>query len=98
MTKTPKTDAQAYDVLYRGEFGGWFTANEIKKDSCGDHVSADFARQLEEENATFRENITPILQAFLKLIKDIPPTKETAQEVEKLIKPAVENIMPFLNK
>lgn len=54
-SKTPRTDAQAYNVLYRADMGGWFRADEIKKDPYGDHISADFARQLEEENLKLRE-------------------------------------------
>ena len=51
---TPRTDAEAYDVTYRGHMGSTFTANDVEKDQYGEHVTADFARQLERENAAMR--------------------------------------------
>ena len=49
MSDTPRTDAQCYDCTYRGDMGDEFTASAGKHDPYGDHVSADFARQLERE-------------------------------------------------
>jgi len=52
---TPETDGQCYDCEYRGDMGGRFTADPGKLDPYGDHVSADFARQLERERDEARE-------------------------------------------
>jgi hypothetical protein len=49
MTPTPRTDAESYDCEYRGDMGSRFTADKGKPHPDGDHVSADFARQLERD-------------------------------------------------
>ncbi len=98
MTKTPKTDSQAYDVLYRADMGGWFRADEIKKDPYGDHVSADFARQLEEENNNMREAIQyayDVLQTVESLwpVWMGTPNQTIEHEKQKL---ALTKLQPFL--
>jgi len=56
-TPTPRTDAERYDCTYRGDMGCTFTADRGKHDPDGDHVSADFARQLELEITELNERL-----------------------------------------
>lgn len=66
MTPTPRTDAECYDCEYRGDLGGRFTADRGKHDPYGENVSADFARQLERENA----ELLNALEKCLYIIED----------------------------
>mgnify|MGYP000499987961 CR=1 FL=1 len=55
-TPTPRTDAQCYDCTYRDR-GSIFTADTGKLDPYGEHVSADFARQLERDITELNERL-----------------------------------------
>jgi hypothetical protein len=82
MTKTPKTDSQAYDVFYRGDMGGKFTATETKMDKYGDYVSVDFARQLEEALANLLANPYPhdLMAIRIEVEREWGGDEEVAQE------------------
>jgi hypothetical protein len=57
VSDTPKTDKEAYDVIYRGDMGCTITATDREQCDGGSHVDSDFARSLERENAAMRAGL-----------------------------------------
>lgn len=55
-TPTPRTDAEARDVICLCDMGGHVSGMAGKKDPYGEWVESDFARQLERELAETRAN------------------------------------------
>ena len=89
MTPTPRTDAERYDCTYRGDMGCTFTADRGKHDPDGDHVSADFACQLERDIHELNERLKDAhsaVSAFLGFHSDRLTNAQAKALFETLLK------------